>query len=150
MDNIYAPQTIIELEIWMKENCFNFNTYSINGNRINEGFGIDRSDKMFVWYYTERGQRNNLKYFQSENDIVQFAFNKINGDKWSKTHRVGFSHDKIKIDKLKKELQSHSVEFFEDKIPYYGTTLPIYRIFVFGCDIRKTEHLKEIYLTDKY
>jgi hypothetical protein len=37
----------------MKENCFNFEAYSINGNSIYEGFGIDRLGGLFAWYYTD-------------------------------------------------------------------------------------------------
>ena len=39
-DNGNIPKTEKELEEWMKANCANFNSYSINGNVIYEGFGI--------------------------------------------------------------------------------------------------------------
>ena len=81
MDSNYLPKTEIELENWMSENCFNFNSYSINGNSIYEGFGIDKSGELYIWYYTERGQKNNLKYFKTENEIIVYAFNQIKSDK---------------------------------------------------------------------
>jgi hypothetical protein len=59
MDRVYKTKTEIELENWMKENCFNFNRYSINGSSIYEGFGIDKSVGLYTWYYTERGQKDN-------------------------------------------------------------------------------------------
>jgi hypothetical protein len=149
MDSVYIPKTEIELENWMKENCFNFNSYSINGSSIYEGFGIDKSGGLYIWYYTERGQKDNLKYFQSEVEIVGYAFNQIKSDKWAKTHCIGFSEDVDKITDLKSELQKMRIEFFEDKIPYYGLERPVYRVFVLGCDIQKTEHLKEKYCTEK-
>lgn len=145
MDSNHLPQTIIKLENWMRENCFNFNGYSINGNAIHEGFGIDKSSELFVWYYTERGKRENLEYFKSEIEIVAYAFNQIKSDKWASNHCVGFSSDLNKIDELKNELMKMDVAFFEDKIPYNGIDRPIYRVFVSGCDIVKTEHLKEKY-----
>ena len=40
-DNGNIPKTEKELEEWMKANCANFNSYSINGNAIYEGFGIE-------------------------------------------------------------------------------------------------------------
>ena len=105
MDSNYLPKTKIELKNWMKENCFNLNSYSINGNSIYEGYGIDNSGGLFVWYYTERGQKDNLKYFKSEPEIVEHAFNQIKSDKWAKTHCVGFSTDLNRINDLKSELR---------------------------------------------
>lgn len=67
-----------------KDNAYHFNGYSINGNAIDEGFGIDKSDGLFIWYYTERGQKDNQKYFRTENEAVAFAFNQIKADKWTK------------------------------------------------------------------
>jgi len=149
MDREYLPKTEIELQNWMKENCFNFNSYSINGNSIYEGFGIDKSGGLYIWYYTERGQKDNLKCFSSESEIVEYAFNKIKSDKWAKTHCIGFSADYNRINELKSELKNMKTEFFEDKIPYYGIDRPVYRLFVLGCDIKKTEHLKKKYWTEK-
>jgi hypothetical protein len=149
LDNNYLPKTEIELENWMKENCFNFNSYCIKGNNIYEGFGIDKSDGLFIWYYTERGQKENLNYFHSETEIIEFAFKQIKEDKWAKTHCIGFSVDINKINELKSELKKMKTEFMEDKIPYYGIDTTVYRVFVLGCDIQKTEHLKGKYWTEK-
>ena len=149
MDSNYLPKTEIELENWLKINCFNFNSYSINGNNIYEGYGIDKLGGLYIWYYTELGQKDNLKYFRSETEIVEYAFNQIKSDKWAKTHCIGFSTDLNKINDLKSELQKMKIEFFEDKIPYYGIDRPVYRVFVLGCDIQKTEHLIGKYWTEK-
>lgn len=136
------PDTIIKLEHWMKENCFNFNSYSINGNPIYEGCGIDKWGGLFIWYYTERGGKNNLKYFQTEKEIVEFAYKEITSDKWAKTHCVGFSTDKVEAKEIADLLQILNVEYFQDEIPYYGLHRPVYRTFVLGCDINKVAHLK--------
>ncbi|WFB65358.1 hypothetical protein PZ892_09070 [Sphingobacterium sp. WM] len=149
MHIVFLPKTIIELEEWMKEKCFNFDSYSINGSSIYEGFGIDKSDGLYVWFYTERGQKDNLKYFKTESEIVEYAFNQIKSDKWARTHCIGFSADINKIKDLKNILQTMEITFFEDQIPYYGIDRPVYRIFVSGCDIKKTEYLKEKYWTEK-
>src|SRR4051812_1750368 len=94
IDNSQIPGTEIELEEWMKENCFNFNNYSVNGCVIHEGYGIDRAGGVFIWYYTERGQKNHLKYFQTEKEIVEYAYHQIKLDKWAATHCIGFTTDK--------------------------------------------------------
>lgn len=148
MDN-NIPTTIPELEHLMKEHCFNFNSYSINGNPIYEGLGIDQSGGVFTWYYTERGQKQVLETFNTEAEITAYAFNQIKSDKWAKTHCIGFSADIGKIIDLKNTLAQMNIKYFEDQIPYYGIERPVYRVFVLGCDILKTEKLKKKYWTEK-
>ncbi len=149
MDNGYIPKTENELEIWMKENCFNFNHYSINGSAIFEGFGIDRIGGRFIWYYTERGEKNNLAYFQSESEIVEYAFNHIKSDKWAKAYCIGFTTSKDEKEEIANVLREMGLEYFQDQIPYYGLERPVFRTFVLGCDINKTEHLKDKYFKKK-
>jgi hypothetical protein len=149
MDNSYLPGTKKELDSWMKDNCYNFDSYSIDGNAISEGFGIDNSAGLFIWYYTERGEKNNLKYFQSEAEIVEYAFNQIKADKWAKTHCIGFTTNKDEKHELENLLNGKNIQFFQDEIPYYGPERPVYRTFVLGCDITKTKHLKDKFYKEK-
>ena len=149
MNDSTIPKTEVELENWMKQNCYNFNGYSINGNSIFEGFGIDKSGELYIWYYTERGEKNNLEYFRTESEIVHFAFNQIKSDKWAKTHCVGFVFDKKESDNLAKILEEENVEYFQDEIPYYGFEKPAYRTFVLGCDIKRVSHVKKKYYKAK-
>lgn len=139
------PKTRYELEKWMTENCYGFQDYSINGNSIYEGFGIEQVNGIFNWFFTERGQKNIKKVFNNEQDIIEFAFNHIKSNKWAKSHCIGFEFDKSKIETLKVKLEALNIEYFEDKIPYYGPQKPAYRIFIFGCDIKRTEQLKNEY-----
>lgn len=148
MNETDFPKTVSELGHWMKEHCYNFESYSINGNSIYEGFGIENSGNMFIWYYTERGQQQNLKYFGLETEIVQYAYNEIKSDQWARTHLIGFSSDLSKIIQLKKELDNINIQYIYDEIPYYGNGKPAHRVFVLGCDIRKTIHLKKKYFTE--
>ncbi|MDY3520723.1 hypothetical protein PG614_05715 [Riemerella anatipestifer] len=138
------PKTEIELQIWMKDNCFNFDAYSINGNFIWEGFGIDKIGSLFHWYYTERGQKYTQKIFRTEEEVVEFAFNLIKSDKWAKTHCIGFNYDKEKARELVLTLEKLEIEYLQDEIPFKRNQ-NVFRTFVFGCDIKKVEHLKEKY-----
>ncbi|MDF3028999.1 MAG: hypothetical protein K0S23_3306 [Fluviicola sp.] len=149
MDNHNLPKTEKELENWMKNNCYNFNGYSINGNSIFEGFGINKLGGLFSWYYTERGKKKDLKYFQSEEEIIAYAFNQIKGDKWAKTNCIGFTTRIEEKEELESILKEKQVAFFQDEIPYYGIEKPVYRTFVLGCDINSTEYLKEKYYKEK-
>ncbi|MEX6690174.1 hypothetical protein QTN47_21875 [Danxiaibacter flavus] len=149
MSDNNLPKTEIELESWMKENCYNFDNYSINGNPIFEGFGIDKFGGLFIWYYTERGEKNNLKYFQSESEIIEYAFCQIKADKWARTHCIGFTASRYEKEELANILKNTAVDFFQDEIPYYGPDRPAYRTFVLGCDIIKTKQLKGKYYKEK-
>lgn len=149
MSDNNLPKTEIELESWMKANCYNFNSYSINGNAIFEGFGIDKFGGLFIWYFTERGESNNLKYFQSESELIEDAFCQIKADKWATTHCIGFTTSKAEKEELANILKNTAVEFFQDEIPYYGPERPVYRTFVLGFNINNTKQLKEKYYKEK-
>jgi hypothetical protein len=149
IDDSQIPTTEHDLEAWMKENCFNFNSYSINGNSIYEGFGIDRTSGVFIWYYTERGHKDNIKYFQTEKEIIECAYNQIKSDIWAKAHCIGFTTDKIEARELTEKLKSLSIEFMQDDIPYHGPQRPVYRVFVFGCDYKKVIDLKDKYYKEQ-
>jgi hypothetical protein len=137
------PVTIVALENWMKEHCFNFNSYSINGNAIHEGYVIVNNGGLFSWCYTERGQQSVLKYFRSEQEIIAYAFDELKADTWADRHCIGFTSDKGKANELCGLLKDMNVGYKEDSIPYIERR--VYRTFVSGCDIRKTEHLKAKY-----
>lgn len=139
------PKTAVELENWMKANCYNQMSYSINGNLIFEGFGIEKKGEYYVWYYTERGQRNDLKHFSTEEDAIAYAYQQIKDDKWAKSHCIGFTKSKNKSAALANKLSSMGIEYFQDEIPKYGPLSSVFRTFVFGCSIKQVANLKEKY-----
>jgi hypothetical protein len=147
--DLNPPETIKALEQWMKKNCFNFNSYSINGNRIYEGYGIEKQGEQFVWYYTERGQKSYLEYFQTEIEIIQYAFAQIQADKWATAHYVSFTMSEEDVTELCNGLEELQISFLHDEIPYYSHQKPAHRVFVFGCDINKVAHLKAKYYNEK-
>jgi hypothetical protein len=137
--------TIKQLDGWLTENCFS-DTYGIGNRNIFEGCGLDIFGSLYVWYYTERGERQNLNYFQSEKEAVDFAFKKITADKFAKSHLVGFINDNKSELELVTELQNRNIEFWKDEIPYYGLQRLTTRIFVMGCDIKKVLDLQMKYV----
>lgn len=144
MDNS-TLKTCLELEQWLKANCYHFNSYSINGNTIYEGFVLDKFEGTYLWYYTERGQKRNIQYFEAEQEAVKVAFQHIVMDKWARTHCIGFTRSQAKANQLTTILKGLNIEYTEDKIPYDGIQKPVYRIFVFGSAILKVKHLKATY-----
>ena len=139
------PKTKKELAQWMKDNCYKFDSYSINGNSIYEGYGIGRSGVSFFWYFTERGSRKPLQYFDSEEEVIAHAYKQIKSDKWARSHCIGFTENRAEAMELVRKLQAMNIEYFEDDIPYHGPDRPTYRVFVFGCDVKKVGDLKELY-----
>ena len=136
--------TIKQLDEWMTENCY-AETYAIGNRNIHEGCGLDTFGSLYVWYYTERGERQNLNYFQTEKEAVEFAFKKINADKFAKSHMVGFINDTQSGLDLENELRHRKIDFWKDEIPYYGLARLTTRIFVLGCDIKKVLDLQNKY-----
>jgi len=137
-------KTVKQLDEWMTKNCFNDN-YAIGNRSVLEGFGLEKMGSLFVWYYTERGKRENLNYFPTEPEAVEFAFKAITKDKFANAHIVGFVKSKLEVSELIRELQKRKVDFWKDEIPYGGFDDIRTRIFVVGCDIIKVLDLKEKY-----
>jgi len=137
------PKTQKDLRLWMEENCYDFRGYSIAQNAISEGFGIEKSNEIYIWYYTDYNKKENLKYFKTESEIVEYAFNQIKSDKWVKANCIGFGGSKSESHELAKILNDLNMDFFQDEIPF--SDKPIFRTFVFGCDIKKVEFLKSKY-----
>ena len=140
-----APSTIAELDQWMTDHCYN-NSYAI-GNRIitYDGLGLDTFGSLFVWYYNERGNRNNLAYFHTEKEAVNFAFQAIIEDKNANRHLIGFVKTEAEMLELTQELDRRGIRYFTDSIPFGGLNDPRFRVFVFGCDVKKVSDLESRY-----
>lgn len=149
-DKDYTPKTEKELASWMHQNCYNFSSYSIDGNSIYEGYGIEKGDEnSYFWYFTERGQKQLVKKFDTEEEIVAYAYNQIKSDDYANCHCIGFTCDEVLVKELIELLEKENIRYTRDTIPYYGAgNPPLHRIFVYGCDINKTKHLREKYMTD--
>ena len=146
METEYLPATIKELAQWMKERCYNFDSYSIGGNAIYEGFGLEETLDGYVWYYTERGQRTTITFFATEQEAVAHAHRKIVADKWATAHYVGLTAKPAETRALADQLNELGIAFWQDSIAnFYGSQQPAYRTFVAGCDINRVGYLKQRY-----
>ncbi|HEX9958192.1 MAG TPA: hypothetical protein VGA96_13090 [Fibrella sp.] len=134
--------TIKQLDDWMTAHCYN-DSYGIGSRMIHEGYGLGTSGGLYVWYYTERGERQNLNYFDTEQEAVDFAFRAITADKSANRHLVAFLKDKAVETELLAELDLRGVPYWKEKIPYGGLHDVRVRIFVFGCDVQKVLDLQE-------
>jgi hypothetical protein len=136
--------TIAELDQWMEANCYN-DGYAIGKRIIYEGYGLEASDGMFAWFYSERGEKRILKTFRTEKEAIQFALHEIKLDKSANRHLVGFLKDRSSETELLRELDVRGIKCWTDKIPFGGLHDPRYRVFVFGCDIKLVKDLEVRY-----
>ncbi|WP_345949305.1 hypothetical protein ABDD95_20890 [Mucilaginibacter sp. PAMB04274] len=135
------PTTIDELLKWLRSNCYADN-YAVGGIMIDEGYGLDDNGSVYSWYYTERGQRQDLKSFPDEKAAVAYAFNVIRADRYANRHMIGFVASTDERDHLRTELASRNINYFDDVILYSNDPPQNrYRVFVFGCDILKVNDL---------
>ena len=52
------------------------NTYTPDFRYLtDEGSGLEEMSGMYVWYHFERGERNDIAYFKSEEEAVQYVYN---------------------------------------------------------------------------
>jgi len=134
-----TPTTIKELKNFLRKNCFNQKLYSIDGNIIYEGFGLEKWGELFIWFYTERGNKENLKYFRSEEEAVKYTFAKITTDKYAHSHLIKNTDIPETKNNILKELNKRNVKFWVEETPLLDNKL--YRIFVQGCDVNRVKDL---------
>jgi len=74
--------TIKELEDWMFQNNIK-NTFTPNFRYVTDiGEGLENLSGLYVWYYIdERGNRTDIKYFNSEKDAVLFLIDYLVNEK---------------------------------------------------------------------
>lgn len=138
--------TIQELEAWLVKNCYSFQELTIGHHFAPEGIVIEEDGNRFNWCYSERGNKRILKSFDSEKELVDYAMDQLTTDKWYKAHIIAFTFDEEKIKELEAYLSERKIGYERNDIPNYTKGRRAYRIFVFGCDIKKTEHLKARYM----
>lgn len=66
-----------ELSEKLKNSNVPQDAYSLVGGLPNECFCMDKGDKWEV-YYSERGQKTQLKQFNTEQDACEYMYNKLN------------------------------------------------------------------------
>lgn len=73
--------TFKELEKWMLDNNIQ-NTFTPEARFVtDEGLGLEEVSGLYIWYFIERGERQNLDYFKSEEAAVRFVSNYIENNR---------------------------------------------------------------------
>jgi len=134
--------TLAKLEKWLEENCYNFQFITIGRHKAQEGTVIECEHGSYNWCYSERGRKTIIASFKTEKDLVGYAYKALLSDQWARSHLLVLTFDKEKVGETGKLLEDMGIEFLRNDIPNYRDGRRAYRIFVFGCDIKKVEHLK--------
>lgn len=72
-------KTIVDLEKYLVVNHPDKNNFIIGnfGKYGFDGFGLDRQGSLYIWFYYEKNEKQNLAYFDSEDKAVEFALKEI-------------------------------------------------------------------------
>jgi len=140
--------TIKELEDWMVENCMKNKITPGNRFETDDGVGLEKYGSLYIWYHSERGEKENLNYFNTEKEAVEFVYEYLRKDKYANSHLVGRFRDRSLKSELITELLNRNIKYWNDEIPTLGINNKIIMIFVYRCDINKVQDLKEKYLID--
>jgi hypothetical protein len=138
--------TIKELEDWMVENCMNNKITPGNRFETDDGVGLEKYGDLYIWYHSERGEKENLNYFNTEKEATEFLYEYLRKDKYANSHLVGNFKDQNLKNEIIAELTNRNIKYWNDEISYLSFN--IYRFFVYRCDIKKVADLKEKYLLE--
>ncbi|MFK8061028.1 MAG: hypothetical protein AB8B78_13180, partial [Polaribacter sp.] len=61
------PKTRVELEQWLKDNCYGYGLYYYNVNEKNpvyEGYSIDYANGVYIWCFYDRSESEKIKSFR--------------------------------------------------------------------------------------
>lgn len=139
-------KSIEELEKYLEDECYSFAEISIGKHYTHKGIVIKKNSDAYEFGYSERGNKEIIKSFSSEQELVEYALEKLLADKWNKAHLVAWVWSEAEIQQAEQELKTYNISFERNDVPNYLQGKNAYRIFVFGKDYLKlTEFAKKYY-----
>ena len=70
----------------MEDECYSFVEINIGKHHAHEGIVIEKNGDAYEFGYSERGNKRILMSFSSEQELVEYALEKLKADKWNKAH----------------------------------------------------------------
>ncbi len=142
-------RTINDLVNFMTENCYQKFTLTADGTelQLSNGFGLKCTDEKFHIGYNERGTMESIQKFKTETEAVVAFYKRIKSDKLLRRHCIGILKSKESFTELTDILKSNHIRFEQDSI-LYAENDTRYRVFVFGCDVKKIDGLKDLSKTN--
>ena len=139
-------KSIEELEKYLEDECYSFAGINIGKHHAHEGIVIEKNGDSYEFGYSERGNKRILKSFSSEHELVGYALEELQADKWNKAHLVARVWSEAEIQQAEAELKNYNIIFERNDVPNYLQGKNVYRIFVFGKDYLKLTKFTEKYL----
>ncbi|RHU63676.1 hypothetical protein DXC82_08670 [Clostridium sp. TF08-15] len=139
-------KSIEELEKYLEDECYSFAGINIGKHHAHEGIVIEKNGDAYEFGYSERGNKRILKSFSSEHELVGYALEELQADKWNKAHLVARVWSEAEIQQAEAELKNYNIIFERNDVPNYLQGKNVYRIFVFGKDYLKLTKFTEKYL----
>lgn len=139
-------KTIQELEQYLEENCYNFDSITIGRHYAYEGYVVKSCALGYCLFSSERGRETLLKAFPTEEELVAYTLAKLNRNPWYKAHMVAFTLDQKQIKRAEFKLKLMGIRYKRNDIPGYRSGQTAYRIFVYGRDILRLEEFKRQYI----
>lgn len=103
---------------------------------------------LYNFITSERGNKEILKSFMSEKELVDFTLEVLKKNRWYKAHLVAWVRNDSEIKSAEKELKEMNIDFERNDIPNYSKGKRAYRIFVFGRDVLLLETFKMKYMRE--
>lgn len=139
-------ETIGELEKYLGEECYSFQEISVGKHHAPEGIVIEKEGDRYNFITSERGNKEIMKSFMSEKELVDFTLEVLKRNRWYKAHLVAWVWNDSEIKSAEKELKEMKIDFERNDIPNYSKGKHAYRIFVFGRDVLLLEAFKMKYM----
>ena len=139
-------ETIGELEKYLEEECYSFQEISVGKHHAPEGIVIEKEGDRYNFITSERGNKEVMKSFMSEKELVDFTLEVLKRNRWYKAHLVAWVWNDSEIKSAEKELKEMKIDFERNDIPNYSKGKHAYRIFVFGRDVLLLEAFKMKYM----
>lgn len=132
-------KTVEELIRYLESECYNMEDITIGSHKAQEGIVIEAVGDEYIYGYKERGRLNVQKSFATEQELVEYAVEKLEANRWHKAHLVASVFSEAAIKYREKELDSLGIEYVRNDVLNYSQGRTLYRLFVFGRDILKLE-----------
>ena len=139
-------KTIQELEQYLEENCYSFQSITIGRHYAYEGLVVKSCALGYCLFSSERGHETLLKAFPTEEELVTYTLAKLEKNPWYKAHMVAFTFDQKQIKKAEFQLKWMRIRYKRNDIPGYHVGQTAYRIFVYGRDVLRLEQFKRQYI----
>ena len=108
-----------ELEKYLEDECYSFVEINIGKHHAHEGIVIEKNGDAYEFGYSERGNKRILMSFSSEQELVEYALEKLKADKWNKAHLVAWVWSEAEIQQAEAELKNYNISFERNDVPNY-------------------------------